>query len=238
VIGQSGDVVNTNDAWRCAAAAELGAGSGSSQPRDYRDFIVTRFRLDHLPPLEKPALGMLSRRMKRVLLNEDEIVVAIRARGVDARLLHLEDMPLYEQVASMKRISILVGMHGSGLMNAMWMRPGAVSVQLLQCKLDEGPYRGSIDVLRGAASQRGVGYFQWKQTDASKCRQHWHFLGADYAGREAEVLRKGPGCCGSGAFFDFFVNQDVYIEPAKFMTEVLDRALAMVKPGVVAAVGE
>ena len=162
-----------SDPWRCAAAAEFGVESAasSSSPHDYRDFILTRFRLDLLPPLEKPALGMLSRRMKRVLLNEDELIVATRARGLDARLLHLEDMPLYEQVASMKGISILCGMHGSGLMNAMWMRPGAVSVQLLQCKLDEGPYRGSIDVLRGAASHRGVGYFEWKQTDGAKCRQ-------------------------------------------------------------------
>ena len=63
--------------------------------------------------------------------------------------------------------------------------------------------------------------------------QHWHFLGADYAGREEEVLRKGPGCCDSGAFFDFFVNQDMYINPDVFLTEVVDRALAMVKPVVI-----
>ena len=210
----------------CVANAEDGGGNG--QPGDYKQWIVHRFGLDQLPPLEKAAIGFMSRRMKRVVLNEDELIVAMRARGLNAELLHLEDMPLYQQVASMKSISVLIGIHGSGLMNAQWMRAGGVSVQLLQCKMDEGAFRGSIDVLRGAAQSAGVHYFEWKQSDPTKCRAHWHFMGGDYAGRENEVMSKGPACCDSTAFFEFFVNQDIYIEPSVFLTDVVDRALGMV----------
>ena len=59
-----------------------------------------------------------------------EAVPAQRARtgdlldaGYDVRLLALEDMTLYEQVAALRATTVLVGVHGSGLNNALYLRP-------------------------------------------------------------------------------------------------------------------
>jgi capsular polysaccharide biosynthesis protein len=64
-------------------------------------------------------------------LNEYELVKAVQGMGYECVLLPLESMTLYEQMAQLRSLDVLIGIHGSGLDNAVFLHKGAVLVQLL-----------------------------------------------------------------------------------------------------------
>ena len=118
-------------------------------------------------------VGLISRRWKRFLLNERELGYALLDAGYDVRLLALEDMTLYEQVAALRATTLLVGVHGSGLNNALYLRPGAAVLQIVPFGLR---YRGDFE---GIATRNGVGYGELVLEDMSVCRRWvgrrlWH----------------------------------------------------------------
>ena len=53
-----------------------------------------------MPAPAKVRVGIISRRRKRFILNEDELVRAVLALGFEVQILPLEEMTLYEQVWS------------------------------------------------------------------------------------------------------------------------------------------
>ena len=63
-------------------------------------------------------MGIVSRRRKRFLLNEAELVDAALALGVEVQLLPFEAMTLYEQLAALRSTTILVGV----LLLVWWLR--------------------------------------------------------------------------------------------------------------------
>jgi hypothetical protein len=51
-------------------------------------------------------VGILSRRRKRFLLNEHELVAATLALGYDVQLLPMEDMTLFEQISALRSCTV------------------------------------------------------------------------------------------------------------------------------------
>jgi len=66
-------------------------------------------------PIDKPRLGIISRRRKRFILNEEEIIKLGQDMGYEVHVLPLESMTLFEQIQMFQRMTVLVGIHGSGL---------------------------------------------------------------------------------------------------------------------------
>lgn len=64
----------------------------------------------------------------RNLLTEDALRPALETRGF--RLVRMEDLSFEEQVALMRRTSVLVAPHGAGLTNMMFCPPGAQVVEI------------------------------------------------------------------------------------------------------------
>lgn len=58
-------------------------------------------------------------------MNQD-LLSAERAAGRDVVLLVLERMTLYQQLVMLRRCTVLVGVHGSGLTNSIFMEPNTV----------------------------------------------------------------------------------------------------------------
>lgn len=86
------------------------------------DAIVRNLGLEHVrPPRDRPALGMVSREHKRFILNELELARIAVEQGVSFKLLPLEYMTVYEQVREFRRLHWLVGIHGSGLINVLFL---------------------------------------------------------------------------------------------------------------------
>ena len=88
------------------------------------------------PPARRAKVGLISRRRKRFILNEYELVAAVERLGYECVLLPFETMTLHEQMQQLRSLDVMVGMHGSGLDNAVFLHPGSVMVQLLPYKCD------------------------------------------------------------------------------------------------------
>jgi hypothetical protein len=184
----------------------------------YPSAIISLLGLTHVYP-NRPLVTLISRRNKRVILNEPELVRILRSMHVDVVVASLETMPLYEQVLLFRRTSVLVGMHGSGLINSIFMHPGTALVQLMPYKVASG---GSF--FQFPAEERGVHYFEWMNPNKDKSVFHWHFLGDDYATRRDDILSQGSGCCGQNIYFSFWINQDTWVDEAAF-TSIISKAL-------------
>jgi len=169
--------------------------------------------------LERPVLTLISRRNKRVILNEHELVEAAQALGMEVQLVALERMPLYDQMRALRRTTVLVGIHGSGLTNGMFLPKGAAMIQLMP----HGVYRGGSFFSKPAASA-GAQYMEWTNPDASASAFHWEFMGEDMQGKVGSMLKRGDACCGDGTFFSFWINQDTRV-PVGEWRGLLERAL-------------
>eukprot|EP00294_Goniomonas_avonlea_P015795 CAMPEP_0114544750 /NCGR_PEP_ID=MMETSP0114-20121206/3039_1 /TAXON_ID=31324 /ORGANISM="Goniomonas sp, Strain m" /LENGTH=582 /DNA_ID=CAMNT_0001729143 /DNA_START=74 /DNA_END=1822 /DNA_ORIENTATION=- len=80
-----------------------------------------------------PTLLWISRKQdgNRNVENEQEILQAAREVGFAASAVDFEVMGMEEQVRVMQNVSVLMGIYGAGLTNAMFMQKGGVVVQIL-----------------------------------------------------------------------------------------------------------
>ena len=77
----------------------------------------------------------LINRRSRTILNEAEVLATIRAQpGVDrtaSRVVSFEGLSLRQQMELALTASVLVGLDGSGFLNAVWMRSGSTAVYIM-----------------------------------------------------------------------------------------------------------
>lgn len=88
--------------------------------------------------LTQPLVGIVSRRQKRFLLNEEQLVHACHDLGLPVAVLALESMTLHEQMLAFATTTVLVGVHGSALTNVQFMTPGTAVLQLLPYNVHGG----------------------------------------------------------------------------------------------------
>lgn len=154
-------------------------------------------------------VGLISRRRKRFILNEYELVQKVQAMGYECVILPLEAMTLFEQMQQLRSVDVLVGIHGSALDNAVFLHPGAVMVQLLPYKVE---HRCTF---RGTAEQAGVVYMEWQLKDASKAVFHWDLLAQannnalDLLSQE-QYLERGQAGADNRETLMFWINQVRY----------------------------
>lgn len=76
-------------------------------------------------------ITFISRRKARgrYIINEPEVENLIRELG--GRCVVLEDLTFSEQIMLMQNTSILVGLHGAGLTNALFLKPGSGMIEIL-----------------------------------------------------------------------------------------------------------
>lgn len=204
---------------RQAASAVRAVEKGGAS---FAAFVAQSLGLGHVAPSSaRPVVTIISRRNKRFILNEADIVRAVLALGGEPVIASLETMPLYEQVRLFRRTSVLVGMHGSGLINSWGMTRGAALLQILPYGL-----KGGAAFFKGPAEGAGVSYHEYAVAERSHNGTifHPHFLDSSYAGKMDAILSQGSDCCGQATYFTFWINQDVRVDAAGF-SDVLQQAL-------------
>jgi hypothetical protein len=142
-----------------------------SRPEVVVSSLVRFFGLEALvPPPSRVKIGIISRRVKRFILNEYELVDIAQEMGYECVLLPLERMTIYEQMREFRSLDVLVGLHGSGLDNVIFLHPGSVLLQLM-------PYKSDHRATFVSSTQRaGVVYKEWIATDRTKSFFHWDLL--------------------------------------------------------------
>ncbi|CAI5489996.1 unnamed protein product [Closterium sp. Naga37s-1] len=194
-------------------------------------FVVDRLNLSHIPAPSKPQVLLVARRRRRLLLNEDSLVAATRAMGLPISIAVLEDLPLYEQIRAVRSCAILVGVHGSGLLNSMFLHPGSVLVQIV-------PYNttGADRFYEPQVRQAGGSYMEVRVMNRSDSVFHWH-LAEDHGSKvgtaeeREQFLQQGPDVQrASDVFFSFWVNQDVHVPVGEYR-RVIGEAVAAWEQG-------
>ncbi|ONK81477.1 uncharacterized protein A4U43_C01F29550 [Asparagus officinalis] len=119
----------------CNSTSEPGGVSTA----DFRNFLHAAFSLRNGPmgPTNSPTMVLLSRRKSRKILNEEN--VAELAREVGFRVI----VATQEVVRNLQNFTelvngcnVLMGVHGAGLTNLMFLRPQAVVLQVVPWGLD------------------------------------------------------------------------------------------------------
>ncbi|KAE9458257.1 hypothetical protein C3L33_09829, partial [Rhododendron williamsianum] len=101
---------------------------------DFKQFLRESYNLKirDLSETEKPTLILISRKNKRVFMNEDEMVTMMKALGFRVIIAQPDltaNMDKFAEIVN--SCSILVGAHGAGLTNAVFLPEGAVLVQVV-----------------------------------------------------------------------------------------------------------
>lgn len=105
-----------------------------------------------------PHVCLIRRTTSRLILNEISLVSAI-SPFVRVQVVQFDGLSYREQIALIQRYTILVGMHGSGLTNAIYMYPGSVTIQMVPYKASRLPTEKYAKLLRA----RGP-YVEWHNT--------------------------------------------------------------------------
>ena len=104
---------------------DLSASQSRSSSRESASQIIKYLNLQDIkPPSKKIKIGIISRRLKRFILNEYELVTAVEKMGFECVLLPLEVMTIYEQMMELKSLDVLIGIHGSALDNSVFLHEG------------------------------------------------------------------------------------------------------------------
>lgn len=177
------------------------------------------------PPRDRAKVGLISRRRKRFILNEYELIDELERMGYEAELLPLESMTLFEQIRALRSLDVMVGIHGSALDNTVFLHPESVMVQLLGYKLDH------VITFPDTAQQAGVQYLDWRLKDRSKTVFHWDLFKDANTEKYNSMSREAIIAGGSAAaeyreIGMFWINQDIIV-PLDEWREVIKKAVAM-----------
>ena len=147
---------------------------------------------------ERPLVVLVSRLNKRLIFNEPEIVRVALALGADVRIAALETLSVCAQVRLFARASVLVGMHGSALINTFFMRPGSALLQIVPHRVD-----GASTFFEGPALAHGVRYYEMAVDDRADTITHDHFLQPGV--RADNLFAKGSRASDQSTWFSFWI---------------------------------
>ncbi|XP_073017334.1 xylan glycosyltransferase MUCI21-like isoform X2 [Primulina eburnea] len=135
---------------------------GGYSMTSFKDFLRKAYSLkfSHVSQIPKPTLMLLSRTNSRRFLNEDEMIQLIKELGFELivvkRLKTVSNLDKF--VKMINSCSVLVGAHGAGLTNEIFLPTGAVMIQveLLGTEWASNTYYGDT------ARAMGVHYLRYK----------------------------------------------------------------------------
>ncbi|XP_058218491.1 alpha-1,3-arabinosyltransferase XAT3-like [Rhododendron vialii] len=106
---------------------------------DFRQFVTESYNLKirDLSQMEKPTLVLISRKNKRAFMNEDQMVTMIKELGFRVIIAQPDMTANLDKFAEIvNSCSVLVGAHGAGMTNAVFLQKGAVLVQVVGLGLE------------------------------------------------------------------------------------------------------
>ena len=115
---------------------ELVPGAAPLSMADFTRFLRETYALPRgaaaAGPGRKPRLMLIHRGHYRRILNEPEVARAAEAAGFDVAVAELRgDAAEAEQARAVNSFDAVVGLHGAGLTNAVFLPPGGVLIQVV-----------------------------------------------------------------------------------------------------------
>lgn len=169
----------------------------------------------------RPVVVIISRLNKRLILNEPDLVRAALSLGAEVHVAALEQMSVCAQVRLFHRANVVVGMHGSAMINSILMRPKSVLVQIVPFSV-----HGAATFFEGPAKSRGVHYLELVIDQRVATIPHEHFLKPSVTAEKLYKDVKEGTPIAMDTWFSFMINQDSIVNVKKFF-DVLKNALKL-----------
>ncbi|CAK9142383.1 unnamed protein product [Ilex paraguariensis] len=116
-------------------------GPHSKSILDFRALLATTYSQSHELPSKqlkaRPQLVMVSRESNRRILNQDDVQEAAEDVGFDVVIFEpTHKTPLHEAFRLIDASHAMMGVHGAGLTHELFLRPGAVFMQVVPIGFD------------------------------------------------------------------------------------------------------
>ncbi|XP_039055746.1 alpha-1,3-arabinosyltransferase XAT3-like [Hibiscus syriacus] len=224
------DVINPEDgSVHCFPGAVIGleyhdnlALNVSDSPGGYSMYNFRKFlkesynlRTNHVSELRKPVLMLISRQNTRRFLNEHAMVAMMEGLGFQVLRVEPERMMYLNEFSELvNSCCVMVGAHGAGLTNEIFLPNGAVMIQVVPL----GCEWGAITYYGGPAKSMGVRYLEYKiEPEESSL--------FDLYGKDHPVVRDPESIMSKGyrAFRSVYVDgQDVKINLERFKKTLVE----------------
>lgn len=127
---------------------------------------------DHQPRREDKqiVLTYIDRSKTRILLNHTELFDAVQAKYPHVRVQSVDfaNISFAQQLETVQRTDILVGVHGAGMTHEMFLTPGSALVEILPPRLNYKGYRNVADLV-------GLSYYSaHADTQSNGEQEDWH----------------------------------------------------------------
>jgi len=99
----------------------------------------------------------ISREDRRRILNEQKLINELQNNypELEIKMVQFSNMSIFKQMETIRNTTILVGMHGAGLLNLMFLNRESIVVELFGYKMENYLYRN-------LSKQLGLTYFSWR----------------------------------------------------------------------------
>ncbi|KAJ8430806.1 hypothetical protein Cgig2_006555 [Carnegiea gigantea] len=112
--------------------------------RDFTHFIRQTYSLERETTIKmkisesfrKPRLLIISRKKTRCFLNEDEIVAEAQGLGYDVEIIDARTLKLKEFSNMVNSFDVMIGVHGAGLTNMVFLPENAILIQVIPLGLE------------------------------------------------------------------------------------------------------
>lgn len=103
---------------------------------------------------KKPKVGLIHREGRRRILNEDQLIKAVESLA-DVEAVDFSKLSVKEQIQKIQDYSVLMGVNGAGLANALYLPESSVAVQLV-------PYKAELNTVEFGNLLKARGpYLEW-----------------------------------------------------------------------------
>ncbi|KAF7141800.1 hypothetical protein RHSIM_Rhsim06G0221600 [Rhododendron simsii] len=184
---------------------------------DFKQFLRESYnlKLRDLSQTEKPVLVLISRQGSRAFLNEDQMVTMMRELGFSVVVAKPDMMGNLDTVAEMLNpCSVLVGSHGAGLTNEVFLPEGAVVVQVAGWGLEWV----SDNYFGRPATGMGLNYLEYKieaeESSLTSIYGRDHPVIVDPASVQSQGYQVGRAI--------YLIQQSFNIDIARFSTTLVE----------------
>eukprot|EP00121_Abeoforma_whisleri_P009060 Awhi_evm1s8325 len=153
----------------------------------------------------KPKASVIDRGNKRAINNIPDVVKLVESYGFDVVVVSFAHMNIEEQIQATRSSALVVGMHGAGLANLMWLRPGVSSI------IELFPFGFQKFTYQALSHNTDNTHFWWQNTNRALAGE------TEYS----TMFEKDT--------WDYYRNLDTFVD-IKAFTPTLEKAVRYLKP--------
>ncbi|XP_071959153.1 protein O-linked-mannose beta-1,4-N-acetylglucosaminyltransferase 2-like [Antedon mediterranea] len=195
----------------------------------FTDYLKAKLGIEKKEQSQSRLNGILiGRRTNRLILNEEHLVMALaRDLHISVQLLHLEDTSIKEVIQRISSTDVLIGVHGSALILSMFLKKGALLVEIFPFAVNPKhytPYKTLVSI-----PGLNVKYLAWRNMERENTVFHKsalaEFGGIDHLSAEDQnrILESSEVplhlCCNDPEWL-FRIYQDTVVDIQSFISAV------------------